>query len=61
MDVKDDGSGIESTGWFRANKESVEDGDTMGQENILSRLCALEWIVLLFEYVVPDLLKDEVS
>ena len=60
MDVKGDGSGIESTGWFRANKESADEGDATGHENILSRLCALEWIVTLFEYVVPDLLKDEV-
>jgi hypothetical protein len=61
MDVKTDGSGIESTGWFRTNNESVDEGEATGHENILSRLCALEWIELLFEYVVPDVLKDEVS
>jgi len=61
MDVKTDGSGIESTGWFRTNGESADEGEATGHENILSRLCALEWIELLFEYVVPDVLKDEVS
>ena len=59
-DVKPDGSGIESTGWFRTSEEDAEDGESIGHENILSRLCALEWIVLLFECVVPDSLKDEV-
>ena len=61
MDVKTDGSGIESTGWFRTHGEDNEDGETTGHEYILSRLCALDWIVLLFECVVPDSLKDEVS
>ena len=61
MDVKPDGSGIESTGWFRAHEEGGAEGEAMGHENILSRLCALEWIVILFECVVPESLKDEVS
>ncbi len=76
MDVKPDGSGIESTGWFRTydgNDDGNGDGGLLedsqrhddaevavGHENILSRLCALDWIVLLFECVVPDSLKDEV-
>jgi hypothetical protein len=58
MDVKPDGSGIESTGWFH-NKDEDDDQDRI-HENILSRLCALDWVVLLFQHVVPDTLKDEV-
>jgi hypothetical protein len=58
MDVKPDGSGIESTGWFH-NKDDDDNQDRI-HENILSRLCALDWVVLLFQHVVPDTLKDEV-
>ena len=55
MDVKPDGSGIESTGWFRAS-DGVEERDNA---LILSRLCALQWVVVLYEHVVPDSLKAE--
>ena len=56
MDVTPDGTGIESPGWFRASVDEREDEST-----IMSRLCALEWIVVLYESVVPDALKAEVS
>ncbi|KAL7443113.1 hypothetical protein ACHAXM_008659 [Skeletonema potamos] len=55
MDVKPDGSGIESTGWFRAS-DGVEERDNA---LILSRLCALQWVVVLYEHVVPSTLKAE--
>ena len=55
MDVKADGSGIESTGWFRAS-DGVEERDNA---LILSRLCALQWVVVLYEHVVPNSLKAE--
>jgi len=55
MDVKPDGSGIESTGWFRSS-DGVEERD---KALILSRLCALQWVVVLYEHVVPDSLKSE--
>lgn len=56
MDVTPDGTGIESPGWFRASIDEREDESTM-----MSRLCALEWVVVLYESVVPDVLKAEVS
>jgi len=55
MDVKADGSGIESTGWFRAS-DGVEERDNA---LILSRLCALQWVVVLYEHVVPNSLKAD--
>ena len=55
MDVKTDGSGIESTGWFRAS-DGVEERDNA---LILSRLCALQWVVVLYEHVVPNSLKAD--
>jgi hypothetical protein len=55
MDVKADGTGIESTGWFRAS-DGVEERDNA---LILSRLCALQWVVVLYEYVVPTSLKAD--
>ena len=55
MDVKADGSGIESTGWFRAS-DGVEERDNA---LILSRLCALQWAVVLYEHVVPNSLKAD--
>jgi hypothetical protein len=62
QDVRDDGKGIERTGWFHTEAdEKTKDPEYAAHENIVSRLCALDWIVLLFEYVVPDVLKDEVS
>lgn len=55
MDVTPDGTGIESPGWFRASV------DEKGDESIMmSRLCALEWVIVLYESVVPDALKAEV-
>jgi len=58
MDVKPDGTGIESTGWYRDNGDSDDEGYSETHVNIASRHCALEWIALLFEYVVPDSMKD---
>jgi hypothetical protein len=55
MDVKADGSGIESTGWFHAS-DGVEERDNA---LILSRLCALQWVVVLYENVVPVALKAD--
>ena len=54
MDVTTDGTGIESTGWFRSSK------DTDGKEDstMMSRLCALQWVIVLYESVVPDVLKS---
>jgi hypothetical protein len=46
-----------STGWYRAS-DGIEERDNA---LILSRLCALQWIVVLYEYVVPNSLKAEVS
>ena len=58
IDVKQDGTGIESQGWFRASRDTKEvDIDSM----VMSRLCALHWIIVLYESVVPDVLKADVS
>lgn len=58
MDVKHDGTGIESQGWFRASNDTKEANvDSM----MMSRLCALHWIIVLYESVVPDVLKADVS
>jgi Vacuolar 14 Fab1-binding region len=58
MDVKHDGTGIESQGWFRKSNDTKETNiDSM----MWSRLCALQWIVVLYESVVPDALKADVS
>lgn len=58
MDVAQDGSGIESGGWFRASNDTKERSD---DSMIMSRLCALDWIIVLYESVVPDQLKADVS
>mmetsp|Transcript_57459 Transcript_57459/g.66364 ORF Transcript_57459/g.66364 Transcript_57459/m.66364 type:complete len:1069 (+) Transcript_57459:501-3707(+) len=56
MDVKHDGTGIESQGWFRASNDTKEANvDSM----MMSRLCALHWIIVLYESVVPDVLKAD--
>jgi len=56
MDVKHDGTGIESQGWFRASNDTKEDDvDSM----MMSRLCALHWVIVLYESVVPDVLKAD--
>ncbi len=58
MDVKHDGTGIESQGWFRASKDvKEENADSM----MMSRLCALHWVIVLYESVVPDVLKARVN
>ena len=57
MDVKPDGSGIERPGWFR---ESEDEEQTSADDSlVMSRLCALHWIIVLYESVVPDLLKAD--
>lgn len=56
VEVRKDGSGIESAGWFRSN-DKVRNEEGM----ILSRLCALHWVIVLYESVVPHLLKPDVS
>jgi hypothetical protein len=56
-DLKSDGTGVESEGWYRTNEGLPSNSD---HQSIHSRLCALDWVVLLYEYVVPDSLKDEV-
>ena len=56
MDVKADGSGIESTGWYRASRDGAEEREE--RQMILGRLCALEWVVVLYEHVVPNSLKE---
>lgn len=59
MDVNHDGTGIESSGWYRGNSSNKDvahkDNDTM----VMSRLCALHWVIVLYKYVVPDLLKAD--
>lgn len=51
-------AGIESQGWFRASNDTKEANvDSM----MMSRLCALHWIIVLYESVVPDVLKADVS
>ena len=73
VDVKPDGSGIESTGWFRAihgddvvieenaEEKKLKEQNTISEDTmmIMSRLCALEWISVLYENVVPKSLKAE--
>ena len=57
MDVKHDGTGIESQGWFRTSNDTKEDDvDSM----MMSRLCALHWVIVLYESVVPVSLKADV-
>jgi len=56
MDVKQDGTGIESAGWFSASSETKERSD---DSMVMSRLCALDWVIVLYESVVPVLLKAD--
>jgi hypothetical protein len=58
MDVTPDGTGIESPGWFRASKDTPKTYEEDATSK--SRLCALEWVMVLYESVVPDALKAEV-
>lgn len=46
-----------STGWYRAS-DGIEERDNA---LIISRLCALQWIAVLYDHVVPNSLKSEVS
>jgi len=57
LDVNRDGTGIESPGWFRASNDKTERNE---ESMVSSRLCALHWIIVLYESVVPDPLKAEV-
>jgi hypothetical protein len=58
MDVNKDGTGIESGGWFRASTDTKDRSD---DSMIMSRLCALHWVIVLYQSVVPDVLKADVS
>ena len=58
MDVLQDGTGIETAGWFRSSRDVTERSD---ETMVMSRLCALHWVIVLYESVVPDLLKADVS
>ena len=57
-DVRTDGNGIESPGWFRDSADAKYKSE---ESMIMSRLCALDWIVVLYESSVPLLLKADVS
>lgn len=57
MDVNQDGTGIESQGWFSTSGEGIE---RTGESMVMSRLCALDWVIVLYESVVPVLLKADV-
>ena len=61
MDVKQDGTGIESPGWFSGagGEDRTEERST--SSTLMSRLCALDWVIVLYESVVPILLKADVS
>jgi hypothetical protein len=58
MDVLQDGTGIETAGWFRSSRDVTERSD---ETMVMSRLCALHWVIVLYESVVPDPLKADVS
>jgi hypothetical protein len=58
MDVQQDGTGIETAGWFRSSGDVTERSD---ETMVTSRLCALQWVITLYECVVPDVLKADVS
>ena len=57
MDVKLDGTGIERPGWFRESEGEAK--SSTDDSLVMSRLCALHWIIVLYESVVPDLLKAD--
>jgi len=58
MDVKADGTGIESPGWFSSSGETKQE-QRSGDSMLMSRLCALDWVIVLYESVVPILLKAD--
>lgn len=57
-DIPQDGTGIERPGWFRASRDVHA---TNINAIASSRLCALQWVIVLYENVVPDQLKADVS
>lgn len=57
IDVNRDGTGIESPGWYRASNDTKERCE---ESMVSSRLCALHWVIVLYDSVVPDALKAEV-
>ena len=62
MDVVQDGTGVETAGWFRSSRENnTKEGKSSDDGNVMSRLCALQWVIVLYESVVPDPLKADVS
>lgn len=60
VDVNQDGTGIESPGWFSSTVDGTADEQRNSESNVMSRLCALDWVVVLYESVVPILLKADV-
>lgn len=58
VDVIRDGTGIESPGWYRASNDTTQRNE---ESMVSSRLCALHWVIVLYESVVPDALKADVS
>ena len=58
MDVLQDGTGIETAGWFRTGSNQTEQNI---EAMVMSRLCALQWVIVLYDNVVPDPLKADVS
>jgi hypothetical protein len=58
MDVPQDGTGIETAGWFRTSSKPNE---YVTESMVMSRLCALQWVTVLYESVVPELLRADVS
>jgi hypothetical protein len=62
MDVLPDGTGIETAGWFRSSQDNtVKESRQSDDSIVMSRLCALHWVIVLYESVVPDPLKADVS
>ena len=62
MDVIPDGTGVETAGWFRSNRDgTARDSKNSDDSIVMSRLCALDWVIVLYESVVPDALKADVS
>jgi hypothetical protein len=58
MDVKQDGTGVESPGWFSCSADAIIRSD---DSMIVPRLCALQWVIVFYESVVPMSLKGDVS
>jgi len=65
-DAKLDGTGIESVGWFRTIGDDGNDLNGEGEKkrqkkkkHSTSLECALDWITILSEAVVPELLREE--